>query len=81
MVFLKWQKESNYYIVEFQDGMQVIPKNWLKSDKIALWPPITNWNKYYKAVKNMYQPLEYWTESSIIKIIGSASKFIMVHIL
>jgi len=47
-------EEKLYYIVEFSDGMQLIPSNWFTASKTkAYWPSFTNVKKYDKAVQSM----------------------------
>ncbi|XP_025265623.1 uncharacterized protein LOC112638334 [Camponotus floridanus] len=64
--------ERKYYaVVEFEDGLQVIPDNWLNEDLTkAVWPTFTNNKRYYKAVKFMEEPLSTWLEHPICKIYG-----------
>ncbi|EFN60346.1 hypothetical protein EAG_01319, partial [Camponotus floridanus] len=60
-----------YAVVEFEDGLQVIPDNWLNEDLTkAVWPTFTNNKRYYKAVKFMEEPLSTWLEHPICKIYG-----------
>ncbi|XP_032690378.1 uncharacterized protein LOC116853414 [Odontomachus brunneus] len=46
---------KKYHIVEFDDGLQIIPDNWFTSgEKTALyWPNVSNENEYNKAVEKM----------------------------
>ncbi|XP_071652451.1 uncharacterized protein [Temnothorax longispinosus] len=69
-------QECNYYIVDFEDGLQVIPHNWLiDNNRKAFWPPFADWKTYYNSVKKMQKPLKNWKTFTIDKIIGSASTF------
>lgn len=46
-----------YAVVEFEDGLQVIPANWLDVSVMkAVWPSFTNNKRYDKAVKCMEEP-------------------------
>lgn len=64
-----------YVIVEFEDGLQIVPSNWLSKDLTrAVWPNFTNNNRYYKAVKEMEEPHSTWLEHKIIKIYGTYCK-------
>ncbi|XP_036145359.1 uncharacterized protein LOC118646475 [Monomorium pharaonis] len=70
-------KNKKYVIVEFKDGLQIIPTIWLTSDlKRAKWPKnyITN-KRYDKAVKNMEEPESTWEEYPIMKIFTSCSDY------
>ncbi|XP_036140349.1 uncharacterized protein LOC118644825 [Monomorium pharaonis] len=67
------EKNKKYVIVEFKNGLQIIPMIWLTSDlKRAKWPKnyITN-KRYDKAVKNMEKPESTWEEYPIMKIFTS----------
>lgn len=64
-----------YVIVEFEDGLQVIPTNWLHESKMkAVWPNFTNNNRYNKAVKHMETPEKTWMKHPIKKIYGKYCK-------
>lgn len=66
--------KKNYVIVEFEDGLQIIPMIWLTGDlKRAKWPSsyISN-NRYDKAVKLR----ESWEEHPILKIYATCCKFL-----
>lgn len=67
---------GNYYaIVEFEDGVQLIPKNWLSKDfKKAAWPNFTNNKRFDKAVKLMEEPQSTWSQHSIRKIYARIGK-------
>lgn len=46
-----------YAVVEFEDGLQVIPNNWFTANlKKAVWPNFTNNKRYEKAVKLRENP-------------------------
>lgn len=65
-----------YAIVEFEDGLQIIPNNWLSSDlQRAAWPNFPNNNRYDKAVKVMEEPQSTWLEHPIRKIYGTCCKY------
>jgi hypothetical protein len=68
--------EKTYYaVVEFMDGLQVIPTSWLNQDlRSAVWPNFTNNKNYDKAVKKMIDPESTWTSHSIKKIFGTYGK-------
>lgn len=61
-----------YAVVEFEDGLQVVPNDWLSNDlKRAVWPNFTNNKRYDKAVKIMEDPKPTWSEHMILKIYGT----------
>lgn len=68
--------EKNLYsVVEFEDGLQVIPNNWFSSDfKKAFWPCFTNNKRYDIAVKQMEQPGYAWFKHPVQKIFGTFCK-------
>jgi len=67
--------EKFYAVVEFEDGLQVIPNNWLDISMMkAVWPNFTNNKRYYKAVKLMEEPESTWMEHSIRKVYGTYCK-------
>lgn len=64
-----------YAIVEFEDGLQVIPNNCLSGDLTkAFWPNFANNKRYDKAVKLMEEPECTWLEHPIRKIYGTFRK-------
>ncbi|XP_071576472.1 uncharacterized protein [Temnothorax nylanderi] len=65
-------EKTCYAVVEFMDGLQVIPTNWLSQDRrSALWPNFTNNKSYDKAIKTMIDPESTWASHSIKKIFGT----------
>jgi len=63
-----------YAIVEFEDGLQIVPNNWLSRDMIrAVWPNFNN-SRYDKAIKLMEEPESTWMEHKILKIYGTYRK-------
>lgn len=65
-----------YAIIEFEDGLQIVPNNWLSGDlSTAFWPNFTNNARYDKAVKLMEEPECTWLEHSIRKIYGVWNTF------
>lgn len=64
-----------YSVVEFEDGLQVIPNNWLSTDlKKAFWPRYINNKRYDRAVKEMEEPESTWLEYPVQKIFGTFCK-------
>lgn len=66
-------KNKNYLVVEFQDGLPIIPRTWLTSDlKRAKWPNcyVTS-NRYDRAVKCMEEPQSTWEEYPVVKIFAT----------
>ncbi|TGZ51886.1 Uncharacterized protein DBV15_12677 [Temnothorax longispinosus] len=58
-----------YAVVEFEDGLSVVPKNWLTEDLTeAFWPMYTSSARHDKAVKRMEEPESTWSKCSIRKL-------------
>jgi hypothetical protein len=69
------EDSSPYYVVEFDDGIQLIPCTWFTIAKTkAYWPNFIDISKYDKAVKNMYPVGKNWTLYDVKRILGSARK-------
>jgi len=64
-----------YKIVEFNDGLQIVPNNWLSSDgSSSYWPP-SNYSqiKVNKLIATDCEPnTETWSTHSILRIFGSS---------
>ncbi|KAF0712115.1 Uncharacterized protein FWK35_00023215 [Aphis craccivora] len=65
---------SKYLITEFGDGLQIIPKNWLISEKQAKYSPVMNILKYDKMCRTMYEPSNSWIIVDIIRMIFLKAK-------
>lgn len=53
--------ETSYVVVEFQDGLQLIQRNWLDLNTMkAFWPNFTSNKRYDTAVKLMEEPQPTW---------------------
>ena len=74
---VRTMSEQNYYaVIEFSDGLQIIPSNWLNKDmSMVRWPALTNVQRYEKAIRNMEPPTESWTKIPVIKIVAKDSKY------
>lgn len=68
----------NFNVVEFHDGLHVIPFSWLSNDnKQAYWPPYECTIRMCKAVVNMETPMkDHWELLDVLAILGSAGKLI-----
>jgi len=69
----------NYAVIEFFDGLQLIPRNWISIDKsLAYFPDMTTINskQFDKLVLNTVQPHSSWEAFEIKKIwASSGNKF------
>lgn len=74
-----------YKIVEFNDGIQLVPNNWLSSDGYSsYWPPSSyNQIKINKSIANNCEPnIETWSIHSVLRIFGSSGiTFIVTFII
>lgn len=69
--------EDVWSIVEFEDGMEMIPTSWIIEDKSAArWPNITSHLKFMKAVKNRISSENEWSLFKIKKILATSSKLL-----
>lgn len=67
--------EELYTIVEFDDGLQMIPTSWLIEDKnAAYWPQFTSHARFAKAVKKNISPVDNWPIYNVKRILATASK-------
>nr|XP_012216674.1 PREDICTED: uncharacterized protein LOC105668714 isoform X2 [Linepithema humile] len=69
--------DDKFYVIEFEDGLQIVPNNWLSTVlKSAVWPVgfISN-IRYDKAVKSMEEPQSTWLSHPIKKIYGTYSHY------
>lgn len=68
-------EKKRYSIVEFEDGLQLIPNNWFHEDRSkAYWPYFTSNMRYEKAVQRMEEPELTWSKYPIVKILASFCK-------
>jgi len=66
---------EEYAIVEFEDGLQLIPTSWLTKNKSAAhWPQITSHARFTKAVKERMQYDDSWLLYDVKRILATASK-------
>lgn len=67
-----------YYVVQFEDGIQIIPKNQFVDGTRtkAYWPNYSNLKYYDKAVKSMQDVnINNWVQVTICEIIGASGKY------
>lgn len=66
---------ERYTIVEFVDGLQMIPSSWITEDKKhAYWPTFTSNERFSKAVQKCVSKLDSWPLYDIKRILATASK-------
>lgn len=73
--------EKKYAIIEFEDGLQIVPSCWIDENKITCWWPshLTSKTDVTRAVLHETMPQEddKWSKLTIVKIFGSSSNFYM----
>lgn len=58
--------DNIFHLVEFEDGIQVIPDNWIQTDKDKCWYPNYKTDKdINKAIKKQHTPKGDWLSYSI----------------
>lgn len=69
--------EELWSIVEFEDGLEMIPSSWLTDNKsAACWPQFSSQQRFRKAVQNCSSPECNWTSCKVIRVLATAS---MLH--
>lgn len=64
-----------YAIVEFTDGVELIPLCWITEDKKhAYWPSTTKKDNIRKYVQRCTVKMDNWQKYKITKILATASK-------
>lgn len=67
-----------YKIVEFHDGFQLVPSNWISHDKSSCyWPPSSFIRKVVdKVIETKLEPnIETWKTQQVLRIVGSSGIF------
>lgn len=67
-------KMQRFAIVEFEDGLQLVPSTWMLDEKECFWPPYTNLSKMNRAISNCEAVSDNWQIHKIIRVFGTASK-------
>lgn len=63
-----------YFVVEFDDGVEVVPKNWVQEGEKFSYCPKEE-GKFYRLVENRTDPKPHWILHPIRRILGGAGKF------
>lgn len=72
-----YQKKYNYYVVEFWDGLELIPKNWFVDDK-AYCPK--SLPRFYNFVEKMEKPHLDWKTYKIGTVYGGAGMYLTFNL-
>jgi hypothetical protein len=68
-------KSYNFFVVDFYDGFELVPRNWILHETgQCYWPDATTPRNYDRAVESMEQPKDTWQLHRIKKITARASK-------
>lgn len=67
---------AKFYIVEFSDGIQLVPHSWLSKDKTKCYFPSEYSSlQYNKAVRRQEKPGNKWPVYDVTRVLGQASKY------
>ncbi|GAB1867715.1 hypothetical protein CAJAP_08794 [Camponotus japonicus] len=67
---------EQYAIVEFNDGLQMIPSSWItENKKQAYWPTFTSNERFSKAVQKCISKMDSWPLYEIKKILATANTY------
>lgn len=77
-VIICFSMGNKYLIVEFEDGVQIIPSNWADANQVqAFWPHFKSHIKYNMAVRNLLQPGADWQKCDILRVLYSTGVYII----
>lgn len=66
---------SRFSIIEFEDGLQLVPSNWLKGTSKCFWPMHGNTKRLHKSIIECEEPDdENWEIVKVVRIFGTASE-------
>lgn len=66
---------DRFHLVEFEDGMQVVPDNWIQEDTNKCWYPNCKTDKdINKAIKKRFIPQDDWLSYPIKRLFGIYGK-------
>ncbi|XP_011859123.1 PREDICTED: uncharacterized protein LOC105556638 [Vollenhovia emeryi] len=68
-------KKENFLIVEFSDGLAVVPRTWVNNNKTCWWPNYRNQLRIDKAKSTMEKPSQEWLSYDILKIHTQANNY------
>ncbi|XP_039306066.1 uncharacterized protein LOC113005541 [Solenopsis invicta] len=67
---------EQYAIVEFSDGLQMIPSCWITEDKKhEYWPPFSSNKKFRKSIQKCISKMENWPLHEIKKLWATADTY------
>jgi len=65
---------NRFSIIEFEDGLQLVPTNWLKGTSECFWPTHGNLKRLHKNISECEEPDVNWDILKVVRIFGTASK-------
>lgn len=66
---------SLFHLIEFEDGIQVIPDNWIQKDTNKCWYPTYKTDQnIIKAIKKRQTPQDNWLMYPIKRVFGIYGK-------
>lgn len=63
-----------YSIVEFTDGVQLVPSQWLTANNKCYYPPYLAQSRIDKAIQNREMPEKSWPTHAVLRIFGIAGR-------
>lgn len=67
--------KNTFTLVEFEDGLQVVPNNWIQKERNECWYPNYRTDKDVdKAIKTRQTPRDNWSSHPIKRIFGIYGK-------
>lgn len=64
-----------FHLLEFEDGLQIVPDNWIQRDTNQCWyPNYKTDNDITKAIKKRQTPQDDWLSYSIKRLFGIYGK-------
>lgn len=73
---------SLYKVIEFVDGLQLVPTNWLTDDlQHSYWPPSSlNQIKVNKFIASRREPDLNWSKYSVVRIFCASGTVYIINI-
>jgi len=65
---------NRFSIIEFEDGLQLVPTNWLKGTSECFWPTHGNLKRLHKNISECEEPDVNWDILKVVRIFGTANK-------
>ncbi|XP_063232477.1 uncharacterized protein LOC134536615 [Bacillus rossius redtenbacheri] len=66
---------NKFHVVQFEDGLQVVPGIWLQEGELCYWPDTESQTKLMKAICNAEPPSPEWLSLNILRIFGESDTY------